>query len=130
MVHQCSGANGYVEVVKRQTTTDTLVTNLRLLMQEAKLGKDVLAKRSGVSERMIAYILSKERKPTIEIADSLAKPFGLNGWQLLIPNLPVELAKAGKISKLVENYAQASDTGREYIDHVAEKEAEYKKTTK
>lgn len=109
----------------RPKTADTLADNLRALMKEFGWGKNVLAKKSGVTDRMIGYILAKERNPSVEIADQLAKPFGLNGWHLLIPGLPVELAKSGKLDKLIANYSHSSDSGREYIDSVAEREAKY-----
>lgn len=89
-----------------------------------------LARQSGVTERMIAYIIKQERTATINLTESLAKPFGLNGWHLLIPNLPVDLAKNGKLAKLLSNYALASDDGRQYIDKIAEREADYKTRAK
>ena len=110
----------------KPNTVDTLVVNLRALMKTMKLNKQELAKKSGVSERMIGYILAKERKPTVEITEMLAKPFGLTGWQLILPGLPVNLVNVGKLMKLCENYSHASTTGREYIDRVAEQEAKYK----
>lgn len=84
-----------------------------------------LARRSGVSDRMIKYILAKERIPSIEIADSLAQPFGLSGWQLLKPNLNIRLAQEGKLDRLLDNYSGLSDTARDYIDEVAERETTY-----
>lgn len=94
-------------------------------MKKTGMKKPELAKKSGVSERMIGYLLAKERTPTIEVADALAKPFDLTGWQLLIPGLHIDLAKAGKLEQLVHNYSSASDKGREYIDRVSEQEAQY-----
>lgn len=110
--------------MRRAKTTDTLSHNLRELMKAYKFSKQDLAKKSGISDRMIAYVLAKEKTPTVDLADALAKPFGLTGWQLLIPDLSVELARAGKLEKLVSNYSQSSDKGREYIDMVAAREAE------
>ena len=82
-------------------TTDTVVANLRALMRTVKITKQALAQKSGVSERMIGYILAGERKPTVEIAEMLAKPFGIKGWQLTMPGLPVDLVESGKIEKLI-----------------------------
>lgn len=127
MVHQGSERMDYGGGMKRRPNTrETLVTNLRALMTAAKIGKDNRAKKSGVSERMIGYILSKQKTPTIDVAESLAKPFGLTGWQLLMPNLPVELAKDGRLEKLIDNFANASDTAQQYIFQVAERENTYR----
>lgn len=112
---------------KRTSTSDTLVTNLRELMRITKIRKPDLAKKSGVSERMIGYILAKERTPTVDTAEALGQAFGLNGWQLIMPGLPIHLAKNGHLDKLVKNYARLTDEGREYVDRVAEKEAGYTK---
>lgn len=110
----------------RQNTCDTLIANLRALMKAGGMKLPGLAIKSGVSLRMINYILSKERKPTVEIAEALARAFNLKGWQLIIPDLPVDLARSGKLNTLVKNYTHSSEAGREYIDRVAEQEAKYK----
>lgn len=75
---------------------------------------------------MIAYILKGERIATIEVADMLAHPFGLTGWQLLVPTLPADMSKNGHLAKLVADYSASSAEGREYISRVAEHEAQYK----
>lgn len=110
----------------RPKTADTLVTNLKALIRETEMTIPALAEKSGVSARMIGYLLAGERTPTIEVADALAKPFDLTGWQLLIPGLRIDLAKAGKLEQLVHNYSSASDEGRKYIDRVSEQEAKYR----
>ena len=94
-------------------------------MRHTELTKEKLATKSGVSERMIGYILAKEKVPTIEVADALASAFDLPGWMLLMPDLPVRIAKTGKLQSLIVKYARSSDEGREYIDRVAEHEAKY-----
>lgn len=48
-------------------------------MEVAGMNKPTLARKSGVSERMIAYILKAEKTSTIEVAQKLAKVFGLEG---------------------------------------------------
>jgi transcriptional regulator with XRE-family HTH domain len=109
----------------RPKTNDTLVTNLRALMKATKMTKQVLHQKSRVSERMIGYILAHERKPTVEIAEALASAFGLTGWQLIMPDLPIEIAKSGKLDELIHNYSLSSESGREYINRVAEQESKY-----
>lgn len=110
----------------RSSTTETLITNLRALMNATGIKKPELARKSGVSERMIGYLLAKERTPTVDVAEALGKVFGLTGWQLILPGLPVDLAKNGHLEKLVRNYSKLSATGREYVERVAERESKYK----
>lgn len=127
MVHQRSERSRYVcGMDKKPTVTDVVVANLRSLMAETKTSKQVLSKKSGVSERMIAYILSKERTPTVDKTDALAGVFGLKGWQLQIPGIKAAIAKDGKLENLVANYNEMSDSGRQYLDLVADKEAKYR----
>lgn len=116
--------------MENQKPVDVIVANLRALMRSSGINKKLLAQKSRVSERMIGYILAKEKTPTVEVTASLADAFGLEGWQLMIPDMRADLAKSGKISKLVHNYSVASDNGREYIDRVAEQEAKYQVTKK
>lgn len=96
-------------------------------MRAFRMTKPQLAKKSGVSERMISYILSKKKTPTVETAEQIAKPFGLTSWQLIIPNITASLAKAGALERLVKNYLASSGEGQELITHVAEREVQYKK---
>ncbi len=81
----------------RPKASKTLVANLRALMRATGMKRTLLVKKSGVSERMIGYILAEERTPTLDIAEALAKAFGLRGWQMIVPGLPVALAKNGRI---------------------------------
>lgn len=126
MVHHRSGCQGYsVAMGKRPDTAETLRTNLRALMKHDDMSLDELSKKSSVSKRMISYILTGERNPTVDIAEALASVFGLPGWQLMLPRLPIDLAKNGGLNKLVSNYAMATTEGRQYIDRVAEQESKY-----
>lgn len=112
---------------KRASTSDTLVANIREVMRVTGMKKPDLARKSGVSERMIGYILAKERSPTVDVADAIGRAVGLTGWQMIMPGLPVHLAKNGHLDKLVKNYTHLTDEGREYVNRVAEREAGYTK---
>lgn len=129
IVHHRSAASEYPLFVKeRQKAVDVLATNLRALMDAHDIKKPELHKRSGVSQRMIAYILSKQRTATVETVEDLARVFGLAAWELLMPDL--QPTKIDKVEGLVRNYLQASDSGREYLDRVAEHEAKYRNAAK
>ncbi len=85
-----------------------------------------LAKKSGVSKRMIDYILNEDRKATVELAGKLAEAFGLTGWQLIMPSLPYEIAKNGTLNQLIKDYSHCGTESQDYINHVAQREAVYK----
>jgi transcriptional regulator with XRE-family HTH domain len=86
-----------------------------------------LAKKSGVSQRMISSILSCESGCSVETADALAHAFGLTGWHLIMPNLSEDLLKSKAIQVLLESYVTASDEGRALIDAIAAREARLSK---
>ena len=113
---------------KKLISKDVLARNLKMLLDAEEIGmtKEHLSRKSGVSVRMINYILKKDRAPTIDVIDNIASAFHLTAWELLTPNLDVSLVKSRRLEKLVNNYASASIEGRTFIDHVAEKEAIYK----
>jgi transcriptional regulator with XRE-family HTH domain len=111
--------------MKKKTTVESLAQNLTLLMQLTNMKKPELSRKSGVSPRMIAYILNAERRATIETVDDLAKVFGLEGWHLIMPSLPKDLKTSKALQRLVENYIESSGEGRGMIDMVAEREAKY-----
>lgn len=105
---------------------ETLVINLKMLMTKTNTSSADLSKRSGVSKRMIDYILNGDRKPSVELAGDLAEAFGLTGWQLIMPSLPYDLAKDGTLDKLIKDYTHCAQTSQDYISHVAEREAVYR----
>lgn len=105
---------------------DTLVINLKMLMQKTGINSAELHLKSGVSKRMIDYILNGDRKPSVEIAGQLADGFGLTGWQLIMPSLPYDLAKNGTLEKLINDFSHCAHASQDYITHVAEREATYK----
>lgn len=109
-------------------TVASISANLRLLMEQTDARIKDVAKRSGVSVRMIYNVLNQERACSIEIAEQLAGVFGLEGWHLIMPNLPTHLTRDDRLRRLIEHYSAASDEGRDYIDRVAEAEARYSKT--
>ena len=111
----------------RPNIKETLAANVQALMNATGTSQEALANKSGVSKRMIAYVLKKERKATVEVVESLGKAFNLASWQMLIPNLQTELAKSGKLADLVKNYSNSSEDARIYIDQVAAREASAKK---
>jgi transcriptional regulator with XRE-family HTH domain len=105
---------------------ETLIKNLKMLMTKTGMSSADIAKKSGVSKRMIDYILSGERKPSVEVAGQIAEGFGLTGWQLIMPSLPYDIAKDGTLDKLINNFSHCDNKSQDYISHIAEKDAVYK----
>jgi transcriptional regulator with XRE-family HTH domain len=109
-----------------KNTTETLIVNLKMLLNKTSTTTGWLSERSGVSKRMIDYILAGERKPTIDVADRLANAYGITGWQLIMPSLPYDLAKSGKLDNLINDYKNCNSTTQDYVNQVMQREAIYK----
>lgn len=84
-----------------------------------------VAERSGVSPRMVAYVIKGERSCTLEIAEQLAGAFGFQVWHLLLPGIADNLFRPESLQKLYENYISSQPDGRKLISDVAEREAKY-----
>lgn len=109
----------------KKNTAKSLVENLNHLMDSTGLNARQISERSGISPRAVAYYISGERVPDIEMAEKLAKVFGLEGWHLIMPNLPDDLKEHKRLRSLLENYNVASKEGKDHITMVAEREARY-----
>lgn len=107
------------------TTKDYLARNILMLLDINQWSKKQLAKRAGISDRMVAYLVNKERSATIDVADAIGKAFGINGWLMISPYLTPESYKS--LEKLNSDFAATTREGREHIKMVAEREAAYSK---
>lgn len=115
-------------MVKNKSSLDVLVANMRALMKINGMTGPALASKSKVSIRMVNLILKKDRTPTLRIVDQIAGAFSLCGWQMIVPEIPRKSDEAKLLAETVSNYLQTSDEGRQYIAHVAQKEAGYNAT--
>lgn len=108
---------------KRPKTSETIAQNIKKLSDAQQISLDEIARRAGVTRRAIQYILSGERVPSIEMAESIGQALNVTGWQLLIPNLAEELARSGRLSALVSNYMSDPAETQAYLESVAQRDA-------
>lgn len=106
-----------------------LARNLQQLMDDRNLSQAQLARKSGVAQRTISTLLNTSEpeaiNPRTATLHRLATYFGIELWQLLMPDLPIEVLKSPRFSKLVENYTAAPDEGRRAVERIAEGEVRY-----
>lgn len=107
----------------KKSTRDNLVANVRWLMSETGWTQVELAERSGVSQTAISKVLRGDMVPTIEFAEKLASAFGLSGWHIIMPDLPGDLLRNGTLEKLFRDFIASSESGRQFISQVANREA-------
>lgn len=106
----------------RPKTRQSVAKNLQVLMAHAGWSQRDLAAKAKVSQRQISNILSQATSCSVETADALAAAFGLQGWHLLLPNLPDDLAESPSIARLVEAYIGSDPAGRAYLNSIADRE--------
>lgn len=109
----------------RLTTQDNFRENLRKLIAVHGISNRELARRTNgrVSDRYIGMILNGDYVPTIEMAQYIGEAFGLTGWHMIMPNLPYELARTGKLDRFVEGLPNTPADTQEYIAGIIAREA-------
>lgn len=69
--------------MKDRDIRECLAVNLKRLMNDRGYNATDLSKRSGVSGRMIGYLLKKERAASIEVLQQIAKAFRVSPSSLI-----------------------------------------------
>lgn len=110
---------------KRSNIRAVIAINLKALMDKREWTQKMLEKEAGVSQRHISSILRQQTDCTSEILASVAGAFGLPGWLLSIPDLPVEILDSKSIPLLVRRYIDAGSEGRQLLNVMAEREAHH-----
>lgn len=82
----------------KKSSKEVLAENLAKLMHQAgqhALNQKEVGLRARCNQRTIGRVLNQEQAATVELLDGLAAAFGIQAWQLLVPdldpqNLPVQ----------------------------------------
>ena len=104
-----------------------MARNLRFLMDAHAWTQADVAKAAGVSQKTISNLLAPDRyqDAKLETVEQVAQAFGLDGWHLILPNLPDDLINKPTMRALYDAFRNASPDGRAMIMSVAEREALY-----
>jgi len=116
-------------IMNKPTTRQVVIANIRALMAAAEDSEHSLAKKAGMRQSTLNNMLSGRHNISIERAEMIAKVYGLDGWHLLLRDLPSDLRQSRTISALVSSYIASSSEGRQHISRVAEREARYGEDT-
>ena len=103
-----------------------LAQNLAALMARDGLSQNALARRNRMNQKTISNILNQAKSPQLDKIEEIASAFHLEPWQLLLPDLPTNLAEGGKMNRLISAYLTCDQPARDIVNHIAEREAEYK----
>lgn len=113
--------------MNEKDTRSTVIANINMLMQAAGDSQHALAKKLGWRQSTLANLLSGRHNIAIERAAAIANVYGLEGWHLLMKDLPRDIRESKTISRLFKSYMASSAEGREHIGQVADREAAYNK---
>lgn len=108
---------------------ENIANNLRKLMTHHQLTQAALAKKTEVSQKTISNMLNlnSEGNVTVISLERIAQYFGIQAYQLMIPDLPIEKSTIQDIERIIDCYTHSSHTSQENIKRVAELEARYSK---
>ncbi len=123
--HDWVSAADSIHGMQKPTTREVVIANIRALMAASGDSEHGLSKKAGMRQSTLHNMLSGRHAISIERAEMVAKVYGLEGWHLLLRNLPRDLRESKTIAALVENYLASSSESREHITRVAEREAKY-----
>lgn len=121
-----SGPRNIQRMAQSSSSSATVVTNIQELKRARGWSNRDLARQSKVSDRMIGKILNNESEPTTATLDKIAKAFGIESWQLLVPGIRAELFGDDHFGRVFHAYIETDDEGR----RVMESQAEYIARTK
>lgn len=114
------------------TIHEIIANNLKRLMDHREMKQNLLAKKTGISQRTISNILNPGSVGSITMIqiERLATFFNLEPYHLMIPDLPIDELLNKRIEKVIECYAQSTPESRENIKRIAENEMRYSSETK
>ena len=105
-----------------KTPRAILAGNIRALMLKREVSTRELARKSGVSHRTVAYILSQDVDTTIGKVAAIAKALNTTAWELCVPGLIDRLSREDDLGQMINDYPDAVPSARRYIDEIARRE--------
>lgn len=96
------------EMAAKKAIREVLAANLIALMERRGWTQTQLELKSGVSQRHISSLRRATADCTTEILDALGAAFGVPGWLLLVPGMPVEMLDSPEIPALIERYVRGA----------------------
>jgi transcriptional regulator with XRE-family HTH domain len=109
-----------VELMPRleQSVIQIVAENTRSLIESTGHSSPEIAVRSGLDRKTLNNVINERRNVRIESVAAIANAFGLEAWQLLIPNLGAQ-AYRRDILNLIRDFIESDDDGRHSIVEVA-----------
>jgi transcriptional regulator with XRE-family HTH domain len=81
-----------------------LADNVERLRKKRGWSQTTLGTKSGTSQRTVSNIETQANDPGSEQIEAIASAFGLPGYLLYIPDLPVEILDSTELPSVIERY--------------------------
>lgn len=114
-----------VYMAKAEDVRLNLARNIKLLMDDRGWNQTELADRAGVSQKHVSNLLAMRKDPQLSRIEKIARAVGVRTWQLMMPELDKTLLHDRRVEQLLLDFSKATETGRDLITRIAEREAEY-----
>ena len=113
--------------VPEKDLTALVARNVQALVELAtSSGRAIHKLPRGFSLRTLAHARGATHSMTLRTLQKLATAFGLEAWQLLLPDLSAEVVLDRRLAQTVRDYLKAPPAGREAVEKVA---ASYRPTS-
>ena|SRR5579859_3727558 len=113
--------------MEKLSTRQRIAKNLDFLMRKFERNELDVAKAAKMSQKTVNNLLHNRHPAKVDTVERIAKAFSLEGWQLLLPELPETIDQLESTKRLMENYLESSSEGQKIIAQIAEREATYGK---
>jgi len=81
-----------------------LADNVLRLRKKRGWSQTVLGSKSGTSQRTVSNIENETNDPGSENVEQIAQAFGLPGYMLFIPGLPVDVLDSTELPSVIDRY--------------------------
>jgi len=98
-------------MVRQQKMAIALAHNVQRLMEQQQLSQAELGRKSGVAQRTISTLLDVANpeaiNPRARTIEQLAAYFGVPAWQLLVPDLPMDMLRSKQLGVTIDQKVPA-----------------------
>jgi len=118
--------NGYHLCGMETKTRGAVASNIKRLRKLHGWSQVELFKRSGVAQRTISNLEwldhpeKEDYSPTLENLEKIAIAFGVEAWQLMLPNVPETLLDSKRLGKMVQSFLEVDEATRADLTRNAE----------
>ncbi|MBE0454859.1 MAG: helix-turn-helix transcriptional regulator [Roseovarius sp.] len=114
--------------MNNRTLSEIVVENVCAFRDRLGWSTRELARKSGVSDKMVWKVVNGESAPTTHTIEKLAKAFGIQSWELMIPGIKPDLLDGAHLYEIQSCYLSADEEGRRMMETAAEYVSSHKKS--